>query len=225
MNIVYKCAATPKFLVVLRHCMALFFGWSPMQDTNERRIRSFNFRGRAGKHAWPQQCSASDEQASPTRFECNFLPNCPKPTQVYVYITLHVLSLSPATRSSRVTWWSLRKWKLCSLGKHDGPTGIGSDGEALIQAKTGMAVPVRLARRKNSGKHVWNLQFHCTGFFIYHVQFHVYLFIYSLFSCKIQNSKKISRHLHEGLNLDEIKNTLHSLPVNRETNLINIIRP
>ena len=48
MNIVYKCAATPKFLVVLRHCMALFFGWSPMQDTNERRIRSFNFRGRRG---------------------------------------------------------------------------------------------------------------------------------------------------------------------------------
>jgi len=67
---------------------------------------SLIFRGRAGKHAWPQQCSASDEQASPTRFECNFLPNCPKPTQVYVYITLHVLSLSPATRSSRVTWWA-----------------------------------------------------------------------------------------------------------------------
>ena len=33
------------------------------------------------------------------------------------------------------------------------------------------------------------------------------------------------RYLHEDLNLDKIKNTLHSLHVNRETNLMNLIRP
>ena len=31
--------------------------------------------------------------------------------------------------------------------------------------------------------------------------------------------------MHGDLNLDEIKNALHSLPVNRETNLMNLIRP
>ena len=44
-------------------------------------------------------------------------------------------------------------------------------------------------------------------------------------SCKVQNSKKNFRHLHGELNLDEIKNALHSLPVNRETNLMNLIKP
>ena len=33
------------------------------------------------------------------------------------------------------------------------------------------------------------------------------------------------RHLHGDLNLDKIKNALHSLSVNRETNLMNLIRP
>ena len=46
-----------------------------------------------------------------------------------------------------------------------------------------------------------------------------------LFSCKIQNSKKKFRHLHGELNLDEIKNALHNLPVNRETNLMSLINP
>ena len=44
-----------------------------------------------------------------------------------------------------------------------------------------------------------------------------------LFSCKVQNSKKKFQHLHGKLNLDEIKNALHSLPVNRKTNLMNLI--
>ena len=39
-----------------------------------------------------------------------------------------------------------------------------------------------------------------------------------------QNSKKNFRHLHVELNLDEIKNALRLLPVNRETNLINLIK-
>ena len=51
------------------------------------------------------------------------------------------------------------------------------------------------------------------------------IIIYHLFSCKVQNFKKKIRHLHGDLNLDEIKNALHSLPVNRETNLMNLIRP
>ena len=42
-----------------------------------------------------------------------------------------------------------------------------------------------------------------------------------VFSSKIQNSKKKIRHLHGDLNLDEIKNVLHNLSVNRETNLMN----
>ena len=46
-----------------------------------------------------------------------------------------------------------------------------------------------------------------------------------LFSCIIQNFKKKFRHLYGDLNLDEIKNALHSLSVNHETNLINLIRP
>ena len=41
---------------------------------------------------------------------------------------------------------------------------------------------------------------------------------------KVPNSKKIFRHLHGDLNLDEIKNVLYSLYVNRETNLINLIK-
>ena len=40
--------------------------------------------------------------------------------------------------------------------------------------RLGMAV--RLAGRKNCGKHVWGLQFHCTGFFIYTTNNHVDLF-------------------------------------------------
>jgi len=44
-----------------------------------------------------------------------------------------------------------------------------------------------------------------------------------VFRCKNQNSKKKFRHLHGDLNLDEIKNTLRLLPVNRETNLMNLI--
>jgi hypothetical protein len=31
--------------------------------------------------------------------------------------------------------------------------------------------------------------------------------------------------MYGDLNLDEIKNVLHSLPVNRETNLMKLIRP
>ena len=46
-----------------------------------------------------------------------------------------------------------------------------------------------------------------------------------VFSSIIQNSKFFFRHLYRDLNLDEIKNTLYSLPVNRETNLMNLIRP
>ena len=49
--------------------------------------------------------------------------------------------------------------------------------------------------------------------------------IWPLFSCIIQNLNFFSRHLHGDLNLDEIKNALHNLPVNHETNLINLIRP
>ena len=45
-----------------------------------------------------------------------------------------------------------------------------------------------------------------------------------VFRCKNQNSKFFFRHLHGDLNLDEIKNTLRLLPVNRETNLMNLIR-
>ena len=45
-----------------------------------------------------------------------------------------------------------------------------------------------------------------------------------VFGCKIPNSKKIFRHLHEDLNLDEIKSALRLLSVNGETNLINLIR-
>ena len=44
------------------------------------------------------------------------------------------------------------------------------------------------------------------------------------FSSKNQNSKKKFRHLHGDLNLDEIKNALRLLPVNREMNLMNLIR-
>ena len=47
----------------------------------------------------------------------------------------------------------------------------------------------------------------------------------AVFSSQIQNSNFFFRHLHGDLNLDEIKNALHSLPVNRETNLMNLIRP
>ena len=47
----------------------------------------------------------------------------------------------------------------------------------------------------------------------------------AVFSFKNQNSKKKFRHLHGDLNLDEIKNALRLLPVNRETNLMNLIRP
>ena len=42
---------------------------------------------------------------------------------------------------------------------------------------------------------------------------------------KFKIPKKKFQHLHGELNLDEIKNALHSLPVNRETNLMNLIRP
>ena len=45
-----------------------------------------------------------------------------------------------------------------------------------------------------------------------------------VFSSKIQNSKKKFRHLHEDLNLDEIKNALRLLSVNGATNLMNLIR-
>ena len=45
-----------------------------------------------------------------------------------------------------------------------------------------------------------------------------------VFGCKNQNSKKKFRHLHEDLNLDEIKNALRLLSVNGETNLMNLIR-
>jgi len=42
---------------------------------------------------------------------------------------------------------------------------------------------------------------------------------------KFKIPKKNFRHLYGELNLNEIKNALHNLPVNRETNLINLIRP
>ena len=45
-----------------------------------------------------------------------------------------------------------------------------------------------------------------------------------LFSCKVQNSKKKFWHLYGDLNLDEIKNAMHNLTVNCETNLMNLIR-
>ena len=45
-----------------------------------------------------------------------------------------------------------------------------------------------------------------------------------VFRCKNQNSKKNFRHLHGDLNLNEIKNALRLLTVNRETNLMNLIR-
>ena len=41
---------------------------------------------------------------------------------------------------------------------------------------------------------------------------------------KFKIPKKKIQHLHGELNLDEIKNALHSLPVNRETDLMNLIR-
>ena len=47
----------------------------------------------------------------------------------------------------------------------------------------------------------------------------------AVFSSQIQSAKKIFRHLYGDLNLDEIKYALHSLTVNRETNLTNLIRP
>ena len=43
----------------------------------------------------------------------------------------------------------------------------------------------------------------------------------AVFSSKIPNSKFFFRHLHEDLNLDEIKNALRLLSVNGETNLMN----
>ena len=46
----------------------------------------------------------------------------------------------------------------------------------------------------------------------------------AVFSYKILNSKKIFRHLHGDLNLDEIKNALRLLSINGETNLMNLIR-
>ena len=45
----------------------------------------------------------------------------------------------------------------------------------------------------------------------------------AVFSSIIQSSKKNFRHLYGDLNLDEIKNALHSLSVNRETNLMSLI--
>ena len=45
-----------------------------------------------------------------------------------------------------------------------------------------------------------------------------------VFSYKNQNSKKNFRYLHGDLNLDKIKNALRLLPVNREMNLMNLIR-
>ena len=48
--------------------------------------------------------------------------------------------------------------------------------------------------------------------------------IQAVFGYQIQNSKKKIRHLHEDLNLDEIKNALRLLSVNGETNLMNLIR-
>ena len=47
----------------------------------------------------------------------------------------------------------------------------------------------------------------------------------AVFSYKIPNSNFFFRHLHEDLNLDEIKNALRLLSVNGETNLMNLIRP
>ena len=46
----------------------------------------------------------------------------------------------------------------------------------------------------------------------------------AVFSSKNQNFKKKFRHLHGDLNLDEIKNAFRLLSVNRETNLMNLIR-
>jgi len=76
----------------------------------------------------------------------------------------------------------------------------------------------------------WSTRFLC--FFAYqHHQLSLfrdswlYMVTISLFSCKVQNFKKKFRHLHRDLNLDEIKNALYSLSVNRETNLMNLIRP
>jgi len=48
--------------------------------------------------------------------------------------------------------------------------------------------------------------------------------LYAVFSYKNQNSKKKFRHMHRDLNLDEIKNALRLLPVNREMNLMNLIK-
>ena len=45
-----------------------------------------------------------------------------------------------------------------------------------------------------------------------------------VFSYKIQNSNFFFRHMHGDLNLNEIKNALRLLSVNRETNLMNLIR-
>ena len=46
----------------------------------------------------------------------------------------------------------------------------------------------------------------------------------AVFGSQNQNSKNFFRHLHEDLNLDEIKNVLRLLSVNGETNLTNLIR-
>ena len=51
-----------------------------------------------------------------------------------------------------------------------------------------------------------------------------YTWTTAVFGSINQNSKKKFRHLHGDLNLDEIKNALRLLPVNRETNLMNLIR-
>ncbi len=38
-------------------------------------------------------------------------------------------------------------------------------------------------------------------------------------------SHRIFRHMHGALNVDKKKNQLHSLAINRETNLLSLIRP
>jgi len=39
------------------------------------------------------------------------------------------------------------------------------------------------------------------------------------------SSHRILRHMYEALNIDENKNKLHSLPVNRETDLLSLATP
>jgi len=39
------------------------------------------------------------------------------------------------------------------------------------------------------------------------------------------SSHRILRHMHGALNIDENKNLLHSLPVNREMNLLSVVSP